>query len=198
MTNIAMRAELFKKSIRNVKVTTDAWFYPKFYRFKGEKLLKRLKEDIETCSRQEAEKATLIQQQRIEQEKVEYLRVIEILHPILQSEEIVSVFKMWQMVVANINDFQTHLCWVQDSKRWYLKNSYNPSYITWMKEGDTTPILRSWFGRDFKFMFGITATEKEIKALLELCKEFHIGQTMLQEKMDSIIVMDLLTEKVYP
>ncbi|BBB92274.1 MAG TPA: hypothetical protein PKA28_17640 [Methylomusa anaerophila] len=198
MANIAIRAELFKKSIRNVKITTDAWFYPKFYRFKGEKLLKRLKEDIETCSRQKAEKATLIQQQRIEQEKAEYLRVIEILYPILQAEEIVKVFKMWRMVVANMDDFQTHLCWVYDSKRWYLKNSCDPGYITWMKEGKNAPILRRWFDRDFKYMLRITATEEEIKALLTICKEFHIGQTMSQEKMDSIIVMDLLTEKVYP
>jgi hypothetical protein len=198
MASIEMRAILFKNSTGRVQTTINTWYCPKVYRSKGEELLNHLSRDIETCYRWAMKKATSIEQQRMKKEREDYLRVIELLYPTHQSEEIVEVFKMWQMVIANMADFQTHLCWVHDTKRWYLKNSHDPSYIMWMKEGRATPILRRWFERDFKYMPRIAATEKEIKALLAVCKDFHIGQTMSQEKMDSIIVMDLLTGKVYP
>jgi hypothetical protein len=198
MASIEMRAELFKKSVGKVTMTTNARFYPKIYRFKGDKLLKRLKDDIEICFQWEKEKATLIPRQRMEQEKEEYLRVIEILHRNFHSEEIIDVFKMWRMVIANMDDFQTHLCWVHDTKRWYLKNSHDPSYIMWMKEGRSTPILRRWFERNFKYMPRIAATENGIKTLLAICKEFHVGKIMSQDDIDATVVMDLLVGKVYP
>lgn len=197
MASIKVRAELFQKSAGRVKEPVGNWLYAVVVCLKGHNSVKKNKKIVEAYFQYKTETVTQIQRERMEREKTMFLQVMKYVFSFCKAQQRIAVLRLWLIALKNIGFFHTHLCWVHDKKKWYLRNSHNSGYVTWMKEGRTTPILRRWFNREHKFMARGEFNEEQIRALLEICKFLEVGSVMSQDDMDSKIVMDLLIGKVY-
>jgi len=200
MASINERTRLFQRSTGKVKYAEDyelLVLVGQIRRMYNNNDSKLIIETLDKCYQQNTMFRKDQKKKQLETER-ELMQLLTSLINTYDIEDAIEAIDMWNVMQKNISFFQSHMCWVNDKKGLYLRNSYDTNYVTWMKEGKKFPILRRWFSRDFKYVPKTAVTEQQINALVDIIKPLSIGREMTEDEINSTIVMDLLIGKVSP
>ncbi|MEG6585428.1 hypothetical protein [Dendrosporobacter sp. 1207_IL3150] len=197
MSSITKRAELFQKSARRVKDAENYDFIEliqvicKLYNDYDSKVV------VEHIIKNYKDNAAFRENQtHIDIEKT-YADMLGSLLNKYSVKDAIQAIDMWNIIQSNMSFFQSHVCWVNNKKVMYLKNTRSSSYITWVKEGKTFPILRRFFENYYGFNRSFY-NEQQMYALIDILRNHDIGLEMSKRELDAKIVLEILKGKITP
>lgn len=197
MSSIIKRAELFQRSARRVKGAENYDFIAliqvicKIYNDYDSKVV------VEHIIKNYKDNPSFRENQTHLNIEKTYANILWSLLNKYSVKDAIQAIDMWNIIQSNRAFFQNHVCWVNNKKVMYLKNSRNLSYITWIKEGKTYPILRRFFERYYGFNRSFY-NEHQMYALIDILRNHDIGQVMQKRKLDAVCVMEILKGKIKP